>query len=71
MPLRLSTGLVNKLMDTGSFKTLFAASFIDIYTGTQPTSADDGATGTKLVTIYSDGTSTGVSFEATATDGQL
>ncbi len=71
MALRLSTGLVNKLMDTGSFKATFALGFIDIYTGTQPAAADDAPTGTKLVTIYSDGTTTGITFEASATDGTL
>lgn len=71
MPLRLSTGLVNKLMDTASFKATFALGFIDIYTGTQPTSANDASTGTKLVTISVGGTGTGITFEAAATDGIL
>jgi hypothetical protein len=71
MATRLSTGLVNKLMDTGSFKTTFAGCFIDIYSGAQPAAADDAASGTKLVTLYSDGTTTGLTMEASATDGIL
>lgn len=71
MPLRLSTGLVNKLMDTGSFKSVFNLSFIDIYTGTQPAAADDAPTGTLLVTISNGGGGTGLTFETNATDGQL
>lgn len=72
MALRLSTGMVNKLMDTASFKTLLAGCFIDIYSGTQPASADDAATGTKLVTLTKSGDGvTGLTFEATATNGVL
>ena len=71
MAARLSTGLLNKLMDTGSFKTLFSGCFIDFYTGTQPATADAAATGTKIATMYSDGTSTGLTFEASATAGVL
>lgn len=51
MALRLSTGLVNKMMDTGSLKDIFANCVIDIYSGTQPTGADAAASGTLLATI--------------------
>lgn len=71
MTYRLSTGLATKLMDTSSFKTLFAGSFIDIYSGTQPASADDVPTGTKLATIYSNNTSLGINFAAAAVAGVL
>lgn len=71
MATRLSTGLVNKLMDTGSFKATFTAGFIDIYSGTQPASADDAPTGTKLLTVYSDGTSAGLHFAAAAVNGAI
>lgn len=71
MAARLSTGLVNKLMATSSFRTLFALGFIDIYSGTQPASADDVPSGTKLCTLYSDGVSVGLSWEAAATGGAL
>lgn len=74
MPLRLSTGLVNKLMDTGSFKSVFentgaggdAGFLIDVYSGTQPTAADDASAGTLLVTISAGGAGTGCTFEASA-----
>lgn len=72
MALRLSTGLVNKLMDTGSFKSTLAGCFIDIFSGVQPASPDDAATGTKLVTLTESGDGiTGLTFEAAATNGEL
>jgi hypothetical protein len=51
MAIRLSTGLVNKMMDTGSFKDIFANAVLDIYSGTQPADADTAASGTALVLI--------------------
>lgn len=51
MAIRLSTGLVNKMLAEGSFKSIFANGVIDIYTGSQPASADTAATGTKLVQV--------------------
>jgi hypothetical protein len=73
MSLRLSTGTVNKLMDTSPFKTLFAGGFIDIYSGTRPTAADDAppSGAIKLATVYSNGTSNGLTFETNATGGVL
>jgi hypothetical protein len=75
MATRLSTGLITKLLDTGSFKDLFNDTtdgfFIDIYSGSQPTSADDVPNGTKLVTLYSNGTSAPLTLEASATAGVI
>lgn len=72
MAIRLSTGTVNKLMDTASFKTLFAGCFIDLYTGVQPANADLGATGTKLITLtVNDDGATGLTFESSADNGEL
>jgi hypothetical protein len=71
MAARLSTGLVKSLMDTGSFKSLFALGFIDIYSGTQPALPDAAPTGTHLVRVYSDGTTTGLSWSSTAPAGVL
>lgn len=51
MTARLSTALVTKLMDTGSFKDIFANCVIDIWSGTQPATADAAATGTLLCTV--------------------
>ncbi len=66
MALRLSTGLRQALLGTAAFRATFAASFINIYSGSQPASADSPATGTLLATVYSDGAAIGVSFDAPA-----
>lgn len=71
MTARLSTGLVKSLMDTDSFKSIFALGFIDIYSGIQPPTADNAPTGTLLCTVYSDGASVGISWSATAPAGVL
>lgn len=71
MAARLSTGLVNALMGTDSFRECFALGFIDVYSGTQPTSPDDASGGTPLVTLSSGGTGTGLSWEAAAVSGVL
>ena len=70
MALRLSTGAATKVLGTSSLKTLLTACFIDIFSGTQPTLPDDVPTGTKLVTLYSDGTTTGLGW-GTAAAGVL
>jgi hypothetical protein len=46
-----------------SIQDIFKDGFIKIYTGAQPTSADDAPTGTLLVTIYSDGAVAGLEFD--------
>lgn len=51
MTLRLSTKLCNNLAGTTGFAATFANGVIDVYTGTQPASADAAATGTLLGTI--------------------
>jgi hypothetical protein len=51
MALRFSTGLRNFMMNHGSFKDAFVGGRLLIYTGTQPTTSDDAATGTLLCTI--------------------
>jgi len=63
MALRLSTGLRQALLGTADFKTEFTASFVNIYSGSQPTSPDDPASGTLLATIYSDGAAVGINFD--------
>ncbi len=64
MALRLSTGTRQDMLGTNDFQTVFAASFINIYSGAQPSGADDAASGTLLATIYSDGAAVGVNFDA-------
>ncbi len=74
MAMRISTGLANKLLDTDSAKAILEGAsgfFIDIYTGSRPASANTAPTGTKLVRLYSNGTSAGLHFETTAVDGEL
>jgi hypothetical protein len=69
--LKASTGLRNKLLDTGSVKSILALGFIKIYTGAAPDSADDAATGTLLCTISVNSTGTGLTFAASAAAGVL
>jgi hypothetical protein len=72
MTLRVSTGLRNALLDAGSLKSVMDNFFVDVYTGTQPGSADTAPTGTKLLTYTVDGDgSTGSDWEASASSGAL
>lgn len=74
---RLSTGFVNAQNVTGSVKTIMANSRIDIYSGTQPTSADAVETGTLLMTLtinsgdFTPGSPTNGLNMGTSTDGVL
>jgi len=73
MALRLSTGLRQALLGTASFDATFTACFINIYTGTQPATADTAASGTLLATIYSNNpTDTlGLNFDVPAVAGTI
>lgn len=71
MSLKLSTGLRNKLLDTGSLKSIFAAGFIKIYSGSAPADADAAVTGTLLCTISISGGGTGINFDTAAVGGVL
>jgi hypothetical protein len=51
MALRYSTAALNFFAQEGSLKDAFTGGRIEIYTGTQPASADAAATGTLLCTI--------------------
>lgn len=51
MTVRLSTQLRTNLAGATGFASTFAAGVIDIYSGTQPASADSVATGTLLGTV--------------------
>jgi hypothetical protein len=53
MALRISTGLRNALVGTGGFKELMDNGFLDIYSGSQPASADAIESGVKLARITS------------------
>jgi hypothetical protein len=52
-------------VDAG-FQAIFKDCFINVYSGTQPTSADDAPSGTLLCTFYSDGAATGLEFDDAA-----
>lgn len=69
MALTLSTGCAKKLMDTGSFDSVFALCKINIYSGSKPTTPDDVPNGTLLVTVSNAGTATGLTWEAAAPNG--
>jgi hypothetical protein len=49
-------------VDAG-FQAIFKDCFINVYSGTQPTSADDAPSGTLLCTFYSDGAAAGLEFD--------
>lgn len=71
MALQASTGLRNKLLDTGSLKSLMALGSIEIYSGAIPANADAAVTGTLLCTITLNSTATGLSMAAAAVAGVL
>jgi len=51
MTARFSTGLRNYVADKGSYRDALAGGMLEIYTGSQPTTADAAPTGTLLTTI--------------------
>lgn len=71
--MKLSSGLRNHLMSTGSFKAAMDGSYLKIYSGTAPASPDDAVpvTATLLCSVSVDGTATGVTFEAVANTAGL
>lgn len=76
MALLASTGLRNKVLDTGSLKSALAGGFIHVYASLVsdiPASADaaiDVAKHTKLLTVYGDGVSAGLNL-GTAGSGAI
>ena len=71
MAIKLSTGLRNKLADTGSVKSIFAGGLIKIYSGVPPADADAAVTGTLLCTVSNNSTGTGINFDTSAVSGVL
>lgn len=71
MAIRLSDALRNFMLETGSVETALALGFLIIYSGSQPTSANDAATGTRLATIANADGLVGLTFEAIAVAGTL
>lgn len=73
MALKISTGLRDALLDTGSLKATLDGGYIHIYSGTAPATPNDAISGTLLATIYSDGgaATAGLNFEASASSGVI
>lgn len=74
MSLKLSTGLRNQMLATGSLRSILNGMMIRAYSGTPPASADDavsGAINTLLVTYSLNAGGTGLTFEVTPVDGSL
>ena len=71
MAIKVSTGARNKLLDTGSFKSIFDGGKILIYAGAVPADADAAVTGSLLATITNNGTATGITFAAAASAGAI
>jgi hypothetical protein len=71
MAIRLSEALRNFILETGSVEAALTLGFLIIYSGSQPASANDAATGTQLAVIANADGATGLTFEAIATAGTL
>ena len=71
MALRLSDALRDHMLQTSSVEAALALGFLMIYSGSQPASANDGATGVRLATIAVDGGLVGLTFDAIVTTGTL
>ena len=68
--MKLSTGLRNGLLVTGSLESLMASGKIKIYSGTVPATADDAlGSATLLCTI--DRSGSGINLDTTATNGTI
>lgn len=76
MPLIASTGLRNKVLDTGSLKSVLANGFIRVYTSTLaniPATADEAinpANHTLLLVVYGDGIAAGLNL-GTSSGGSI
>lgn len=67
---KLSTGLRNHLLATGSIKAALDGGVIRIYSGTEPATADAAIGSAQLlVTISKDGTGAGLTLATSATNG--
>jgi len=71
MTIKISTGLRDDMLDTGSLKTIFNLGSIKIYSGSAPASANDAVSGTLLCTITNNGGGTGITFAASASSGAI
>lgn len=63
MAYQISTGLRNKMLDTGSLSSIMNLGFIYLYSGTVPASADAALTGTQVCKISNNSTATGLTLD--------
>lgn len=68
--MKLSTGLVNAMLATGSLRSQLNGFELRVYSGIAPSSADDAIGSAVLIGKYTNG-GTAATFAATATDGIL
>lgn len=59
------------MLETGSVEAALTLGFLIIYSGSQPASANDAASGTRLATIAVDDGATGLTFDPIVTPGTL
>lgn len=72
MAIKVSTGLRNGALSTGSVKSLMDGGKIKIYSGPVPATADAAiGSATLLCTVSLDSTATGVNFDTAAANGVL
>lgn len=72
MAIKTSTGLRNKLLDTSPLKTIFSLGFLEVWSGTVPTDADQSTSGATLLCRFSNNnTATGLTFASTAAAGAI
>ena len=64
MARRLSMGVRNALLNSAGIKESLDGGFLFIYSGAQPASADDAASGTLLAVISASAGATGLTFDA-------
>jgi len=72
MAIKASTGLRDKLLDTGSLKSIFNLGFLDVYAGAVPADADQSIGGATLLCRYTNNnTATGITLAAAAASGAI
>ena len=69
--MKISTGLRNHLLATGSLKAGLDSGVIRIYSGAEPASADDAVSGTLLCTISLNDGGTGITLDSTPSGGVI
>lgn len=72
MSFKISTGLRNHLLATGSLKDALDGGVIRVYSGVEPADADAALSGnTLLVTISNNGAGTGITLDGTPASGVI